>query len=114
MLSVLGLEMKNISDSEFVSPLIKAFMDNDIDKVEKCLISYPFNVNEARDRRGRTALHIAASRGNVEMMELLCRYGGNVSVKDSIGNTLLHMCNHMNVLRFLAEQGLSPFERYQC
>jgi ankyrin repeat protein len=48
------------------------------------------NVN-ARTHEGRTALHIAAEKGNIDLIELLLKYGANVHDKDTENNTALHL-----------------------
>jgi hypothetical protein len=106
-------EMKRKFRESELPPLIQACIDNDIAKVEKLVSRGDVNMIECRDQRGRTPLHLAAYRGNVDMISLLVQYGGNVWTKDDIGNTLMHLCNHVEVIRFLAKQGLSPFERYE-
>jgi hypothetical protein len=48
------------------------------------------NVN-ARTHEGRTALHIAAEKGDIDLIELLLKYGANVHDKDTENNTALHL-----------------------
>lgn len=102
--------MKRYKESD-VSPLIQACMDNDIVKVEKLVNSGGFHMTECRDHRGRTPLHLAAYRGNVNMISLLLENGGDLWTRDDNGNTLMHLCNHIEVIKLIAKQGLSPFER---
>ena len=64
---------------------IKAAAEGDIDEVETLLISGDVDVNEG-DYDKRTALHLAAGEGNVEIVQLLCKYEANVNTKDRWGN----------------------------
>mmetsp|Transcript_26936 Transcript_26936/g.56417 ORF Transcript_26936/g.56417 Transcript_26936/m.56417 type:complete len:625 (-) Transcript_26936:390-2264(-) len=64
---------------------IKAAAEGDIDEVETLLISGDVDVNEG-DYDKRTALHLAAGEGNVEIVQLLCKYKANVNTKDRWGN----------------------------
>ena len=48
------------------------------------------NVN-VKDRQGRTPLHIATDKGEVEIAALFMRSGADVDVVDSEGNTALHL-----------------------
>ncbi|XP_032236370.1 ankyrin repeat domain-containing protein 46 isoform X2 [Nematostella vectensis] len=91
--------------------LLIASMKNDTSMVRNLLCSYTGNMNFDRDERGRTPMHMAAMRGNVEMLELLYQHGGKLGTVDLIGNTLMHMCNHVDVLQFLVDHGLSATER---
>ena len=49
---------------------------------------------DARDHRGRTALHIAAARGNAALCEELLGRGANKSATDADGRTALHFAAH--------------------
>lgn len=94
-----------------LSPLLQACLDNDIVRVEKLVYSGEVRVAECRDNRGRTPLHLAAYRGNVNVISLLLEKGGDLWARDDNGNTLMHLCNHVDVIKLLAKRGLSPFER---
>jgi len=40
-----------------------------------------------KNRSGRTALHIAASKGNLDLVKLLIQFGANKTAKDNLGMT---------------------------
>ncbi|KAK3033875.1 hypothetical protein RJ639_032780, partial [Escallonia herrerae] len=71
------------------------------------------------DGNGRTALHIAASKGSVECVLLLLDYGADPNRKDSEGNVALWeaiMGKHERVIKLLADNGamISSGDVGQC
>ena len=46
---------------------------------------------DAKNETGQTAIHLAASLGRVEILQLLIQGGGNVNVKDHADLTPLHV-----------------------
>ncbi|KAK3254116.1 hypothetical protein CYMTET_36659, partial [Cymbomonas tetramitiformis] len=44
-----------------------------------------------RDSTGRTAMHLAAEKGNLHMLEVLCQKGGIVGAEDMCGQTAMHI-----------------------
>ncbi|KAK2862843.1 hypothetical protein Q5P01_002376 [Channa striata] len=59
-----------------------------------------------RDNRGRTGLHLAAARGNVDICRLLHKFGADLLATDYQGNTALHLCGHVDTIQFLVSNGL--------
>ncbi|KAJ1969364.1 hypothetical protein IWQ62_000669 [Dispira parvispora] len=60
------------------------------------------------DESQRTALHIAASKGNVAMILMLIRAGADVNTRDVLGNTPLHIAvvsNYINCVLALLQAG---------
>lgn len=58
--------------------------------------------------QGRTALHIAALKGNEELVRLLCDLGADFDLADNLGNTPLHYAsswNHVPIVQLLIERG---------
>lgn len=49
----------------------------------------------ARDSGGGTALHVAAERGDQEMMKFLIGKGAEISAVDRLGRTLLHYSSQL-------------------
>lgn len=65
-------------------------VDTCIEALEFLLVNR-VNVN-AQDFQGRAPLHIAASRGIVDVLQLLCKNGAHLNITDSIaGETPLHL-----------------------
>ncbi|KAJ3092462.1 hypothetical protein HK102_007086 [Quaeritorhiza haematococci] len=71
------------------------------------------NVNYATVEEGRTALHFAASTGNIQCLDLLLRQPNiNVNAQDFSGNTALHLaaaCSEANCVQLLLTAGANPF-----
>ncbi|KAK8825488.1 hypothetical protein WA538_003183, partial [Blastocystis sp. DL] len=77
--------------------------DGDIAKVTQYLDS---GVSpNAQDSNGYSALHAAASYGWLDILKLLVSRGGNVMLKDSDGDTPLHMCEDRSCADYLISQG---------
>eukprot|EP00535_Pseudo-nitzschia_heimii_P008861 CAMPEP_0197187660 /NCGR_PEP_ID=MMETSP1423-20130617/16286_1 /TAXON_ID=476441 /ORGANISM="Pseudo-nitzschia heimii, Strain UNC1101" /LENGTH=604 /DNA_ID=CAMNT_0042639297 /DNA_START=8 /DNA_END=1819 /DNA_ORIENTATION=- len=68
-----------------VTNFIKAAAEGDFDEVEMLLMSGDIDVNEG-DYDKRTALHLAAGEGNVDIVRLLCNKKANVNTEDRWGN----------------------------
>ncbi|KAG5651967.1 hypothetical protein H0H81_006782 [Sphagnurus paluster] len=57
---------------------------------------------------GKTALHIAAIKGNEELVRMFCDLGADVDLPDNKGNTPLHYASswgHIPVVQLLIERG---------
>lgn len=68
-------------------------------------------VNAAGGVQRCTALHMAARRGNSEVISTLCKRGANVDAIDRAGNTPLRRavnCNRLTAARVLLSYGASP------
>ena len=64
-----------------------------------------------RDRSGNTPLHIAASRGCVEVARLLLEHGADPNAQDKSGKTPLHDAaskGHVDVVKLLLVHGADP------
>ncbi|XP_053346800.1 ankyrin repeat domain-containing protein 46 [Clarias gariepinus] len=93
------------SDSLQVTlPLLQACIDGDV-AYAKRLLETGCDPN-TRDCRGRSGMHLAAARGNVEICRLLHKFGADLLATDAQGNTALHMCGHVDTIQFLVSNGL--------
>ncbi|XP_062917526.1 ankyrin repeat domain-containing protein 46 isoform X1 [Mobula hypostoma] len=85
-------------------PLLQACIDGDV-AYAKRLLESGFDPN-IRDARGRSGLHVAAARGNVDICRLLHKFGADLLATDYQGNTALHLCGHVDSIQFLVSNGL--------
>ena len=98
-----------------IAQFIKAAADGDIDEVEMLLASGDLDVNEG-DYDKRTALHLAAGNGHLDIVQLLCRNNANVNIEDRWGNRPLDdalQSNSDDVVRLLQELGAGKRPRKQ-
>ncbi|KAF9268104.1 ankyrin [Marasmius fiardii PR-910] len=68
---------------------------------------YPKTIHWA-NIHGRTALHVAALKGNEELVRMLCDLGAELNMSDNQGNTPLHYASawgHLPVVQLLIERG---------
>ncbi len=100
-------DISNINEND--TPFIKAIKSEDINKV-KSLIKSRINVNEVYEN-GYTALMVAASKGNVEIVKLLIETGADLESYDNNGNTsFMHaFFNHQKeaVVKFLLTKNVN-------
>ena len=69
------------------------------------------DVNEVYDVKACTALHMAARRGNVHVIEALLDAGANIECRDSLGDTPLRRavnCNKVAAAKLLLARGADP------
>jgi len=81
--------VKFLQEASF-GPLHKAAWHGDLSMVKFFLSAEGTSVDESCDFNRWTALHAAAHRGHVEIVEFLLKQGANVNVKDGDGYTPLH------------------------
>jgi ankyrin repeat protein len=65
---------------------------------------------DTKDRRGRSALHIAAHCGHLELIRYLLEHGAGIHAKDAAGMIPLHMaalCGRQDTASFLIAMGAS-------
>ena len=61
-----------------------------------------------RDRNGRTALHVAVRRGNVDLAKAMLSKGAPLNVADNEGRTALHMavnCGNVDLVKAMLSKG---------
>ncbi|EGC36131.1 hypothetical protein DICPUDRAFT_151426 [Dictyostelium purpureum] len=74
---------------KFDYDLIKSAANNDTKKLRE-ILDCGVDINMMEFDKGTTALHIACSRGNKQIIELLVSRGADVNVQDNRGVTPLH------------------------
>ncbi|XP_022778261.1 protein phosphatase 1 regulatory subunit 12C-like, partial [Stylophora pistillata] len=65
-------------------------------------------MNEIKDRSGASALHVAASKGYLQVISLLLQLGVDINAKDNDGWTPLHAAVHWgqsDACEILADHG---------
>ncbi|KAI0650348.1 hypothetical protein C8Q79DRAFT_380490 [Trametes meyenii] len=68
---------------------------------------YP-DILDWANTEGKTALHVAALKGNEELVRMLCDLGADFDLADNEGNTPLHYASawgHITVVQLLIERG---------
>ncbi|KAH9977935.1 ankyrin repeat-containing domain protein [Lactifluus volemus] len=83
------------------------FMDAALRMARMYYDKYPFILNWP-DSSGKTALHVAALKGNEKLVRMLCEFGADFDLSDSEGNTPLHYASawgHIPIVQLLIEGG---------
>ena len=93
--------------------LLSLFYVGILFQIVRILLEHSANINIS-DIRGATPLHRAASKGNLDVVKLLLKFKGNLSleinVKDVYGNTPLHLAceeDRREEAKLLVENGAS-------
>ncbi|KAF9156460.1 hypothetical protein DFQ26_009355 [Actinomortierella ambigua] len=83
-----------------------AASDGDLEAVKK-FIADGNSVN-AKDEYGYTPLHAAASYGHIDLMKHLIKSGANVNITDPDGDSPLFVCEDVEAVKVLVENGADP------
>ncbi len=95
----------NAKSEDGISPLslvIRMEEHNEVDMV-KYLLQNCANANDA-DSLGQSLLHIAAVRTNLEVIDLLFKYGANPHAKDHAGNIPAQYASNQEVTEYLTQK----------
>lgn len=87
--------------------MFHAVSDNNYALVVELLDSNMHDVNCLDDKQ-RTCLHIASSRGSLDIVRQLLNYGANPNLRDCVGNLPIHLAiiaSHVPVVTLLLEAG---------
>lgn len=68
---------------------MRAAAQGNLEVVQNSLQSESANILNMRSS-GKTALHVAAHQGHIEIVKLLLQSGASVNAKDNDGDTCLH------------------------
>lgn len=98
------------------SPLLSAVEANHKGCLQDILDSLAYlDVSEEKDQNGDTAAHLAAERGRIELLGLMCNYDRNVlEAKDHKGASPLHTSAYHGQLgctRWILQHGGSVFQK---
>lgn len=102
------------------TPLIKAIRTNNAEIVEYLLqrgananLSFNYDYdkyyyfNKYRSKIKKfSPLIISCQNGNLELVQILFSYGGDINTKDNDGNSLLTETTNISILKFLIDQGI--------
>lgn len=87
------------------------YAEEDDIKILKELLADRPSIIHTRDEEGRTAVHLAAANGNVEVCKLLVAAQAKPNEQNNEGNTALHYASEQNqpaVVEFLLSAGWKP------
>ncbi|CAF0816411.1 unnamed protein product [Brachionus calyciflorus] len=98
---------KKTHDYNHNKKLFHAVIHNEYKNVSELLDSAMYDVN-CYDDKQRTCLHIACSRGYLEIVRLLLEYGADPNIRDCVSNLPIHLAiisSHVPVVTILLEAG---------
>jgi ankyrin repeat protein len=87
---------------------IELAISGDLDELQSRFEANKDLINVKDEEHGNVPLHIAASKGNMEMVHYLVRKGASLNVQDVYGNTPLHYAldkNNNEVAFYLLKHG---------
>ncbi|KAM7532735.1 hypothetical protein Aperf_G00000129852 [Anoplocephala perfoliata] len=97
--------------AELNANLVEYVESDNADGVKNAL-NQGADVNSRRRVNGRTALMIAASKGNEEIMGILLSHGASVHATDTDGNFAIHLAaeqGHLGCVKLLMDKGSLSF-----
>lgn len=104
-----GNTIRALEDSVEYNEFFNAAMESSLQGLEAALVpSVDINALEANPLQGRAALHIAAQRGSVEVIQFLIAHGAKTDLRDSEYETPLHAAAfyaHADAVKILLDNG---------
>ncbi|XP_025420508.1 transient receptor potential cation channel subfamily A member 1 isoform X3 [Sipha flava] len=98
--------IKKLSSEE----LVKAAESGNLDDFNRLFVAEPARL-EVRDSKGRAAVHQAAARNKLNILQFIRNHGGDLNLRDSCGNTPIHIAiehNSLDALEYLLQNGADP------
>ena len=84
----------NASDIIGMQKMIEAVYNKNLNGLKDIWGRYSIAIMKIKDINGRSLLHIAAEKGQSEMMNFLIKKGVDINSQDLFGNTPLHYSVH--------------------
>ena len=94
-------------------PLVHEIRKNNFDNVKILVEKYKININRNKNSSGNgekndNAIFYASTGKKLEILKYLLDHGGNINIKDYLGDTVLHYASYRNELetvKFLLTNG---------
>jgi ankyrin repeat protein len=105
--SIYGMYFNIINPARKKEDLFKAAQNGDVEAIQNILNEKEMDVDVA-DENGLTALHLASSRGHLQVAKLLLENGAKINQKGMFDKTALHLAatnGHFAVAELLLENG---------
>ncbi len=76
------------------------------------LVQHGANIN-MQDKKGFSALHVAALRGDLQLVKILLEHGAKTDLQDVFGNNPLFRVKYYNIplIRLLLDYGCNPYHK---
>ncbi|XP_026809342.1 transient receptor potential cation channel subfamily A member 1 isoform X1 [Rhopalosiphum maidis] len=90
--------------------ILRAAESGNLDDFNRLFIAEPARL-DVRDSKGRAAVHQAAARNKLNILQFIRNHGGDLNLKDSFGNTPLHIAiehNSLDAVEYLFQNGADP------
>jgi ankyrin repeat protein len=91
--------------SEYEKNIPRAAQANDDGKI-RALLSDGYSPNQTDENGGTTGMHVAASTGNLQIMAILYKAGGDINQRDAVGSTPLDYAaerDHLEAVKLLLD-----------
>jgi len=92
---------------EYYNNIPRAAKANDVAKI-RSLLDSGYSPNQTDEDGATTGLHVAAGTGNLQILAILYKAGGNINQRDPVGSTPLDYAaehDHLEALNLLLDVG---------